>query len=166
MITEDMNSDYMLGEPTYKWLKNVISKVYYNEFPEKNRMKTLIKRKKELNLKEYQNLYDYWNFFSKNGKIEIANNPSKNYLSVTKDWIWYLTMCQLFEEELKNGSRTDIYTNMYNEIISLPPLTGDMEKDLIILQNSIREYFFKSKSPTRNGLMLYHNRFRREDSLF
>lgn len=82
-----------------------------------------------------------------------------------REWIWYFTMCQLFKDELKNGTNSDLYTNMYNEILSFPSLTGEIEKDILILEGVYKNHFIETKSPTRNGLMIYHIRFRDEKSL-
>lgn len=64
----NIENDYMLGSPTYLWLKKVIKEISYkgNEI---SRNKTLTKRRKDLRLDEYQNLYDYWNFFKNNKKL-------------------------------------------------------------------------------------------------
>ena len=110
-LTENLsNSNYMLGKVKYSWVKNEIATVSRVEPHDTTRITILSERKKELKLDEYQNLYDYWNFCDKNsGSFKIANNPVEAYKRVVKEWVWYLTICQLFPDELKNAKR-DFYT--------------------------------------------------------
>jgi hypothetical protein len=122
------------------------------------RKEVLKERKNDLRIGEYQTLYDYWNFCDKNsGKFRLGNNPVETYKNQISYWVWYLAVCQLFPTEMKSniGTNRNLYDGRYEEILSLPKLTGELEEDKKIFEYSIRNHFFESKSPVRNGLMLY-----------
>jgi hypothetical protein len=153
----------MLGGVKYSWVKNEIKNVSRMEPKETTRLEILSDRKKELRLDEFQTLYDYWNFCDKNaGNFRLANNPIENYKRVIKEWTWYLVMIQLFPNELKNA-QGDFYTVQYDEIKSLPKLTGELEKDKLIFENAVRNFFMKPNSITRQSLISYDIHF---NSLF
>ena len=163
-INENTNiNNYMLDGVKYSWIKNEIKNVSRIEPKEATRLEILSDRKKELRLDEFQTLYDYWNFCDKNtGNFRLANNPIENYKRVIKEWTWYLVMIQLFPNELKNAQR-DFYTIQYDEIKSLPKLTGELEKDKVIFENAVRNFFMKPDSITRQSLISYDIHF---NSLF
>ena len=163
-INENIDIDnYMLGRVKYSWIKYEIKNVLRIEPKETTRLEILSNRKKELRLDEFQTLYDYWNFCDKNsGYFKLANNPIENYKRVIKEWTWYLAMIQLFPNELKNAQR-DFYTIQYDEIKSLPKLTGELEKDKVIFENAVRNFFMKPDSITRQSLISYDIHF---NSLF
>lgn len=92
-------------------------------------------------------------YFMENKKSEDEIN-FKYYKRVINDWCWYLTMIQLFPNDLKNATR-DFYTVQYDEILSLPKLTGDLEKDKIIFENIVRNFFMKPQSITRQSMHSY-----------
>lgn len=160
-INENIDTDnYMLGSVKYSWVKNEIKNVSRIEPKETTRLEILSDRKKELRLDEFQILYDYWNFCDKNaGNFRLANNPIENYKRVIKEWTWYLVMIQLFPNELKNAQR-DFYTVQYDEIKSLPKLTGELEKDKVIFENAVRNFFMKPDSITRQSLISYDIHFK------
>lgn len=160
-INENIDIDnYMLGRVEYSWIKNKIKNVSRLEPKGTTQLKILTNRKKELRLDEFQTLYDYWNFCDKNsGSFKIANNPIENYKRVIQEWIWYLVMIQLFPNELKNAQR-DFYTVQYDEIKSLPKLTGELEKDKFIFENAVRNFFMKPGSITRQSLISYDIHFK------
>jgi hypothetical protein len=68
-------------------------------------------------------------------------------------------MIQLFPNELKNAQR-DFYTVQYDEIKSLPKLTGELEKDKVIFENAVRNFFMKPDSITRQSLISYDIHFK------
>lgn len=155
---EHSNDMYLIGNVNYLWVKKLIKLLYRIEPKNTSRLEILINRKTDLCLDEYQNLYDYWNFCDINtGKFDVANNDVGNYKNIIVDWVWYLTICQLFPDEMKKsiGNGRNLYDDRYEQILNLPKLTGDLENDKIIFYNVIRNEFFESKSPVRNGLMLY-----------
>lgn len=160
-INENTNIDnYMLGGVKYSWIKNEIKNVLRIEPKETTRLEILSDRKKELRLDEFQTLYDYWNFCDKNtGNFRLANNPIENYKRVIKEWTWYLVMIQLFPNELKNAQR-DFYTIQYDEIKTLPKLTGELEKDKVIFENAVRNFFMKPNCITRQSLTSYDIHFK------
>lgn len=157
-INEDVHN-YLLGNVKYSWVKNIIKLVSRIEPKDNTRIDVLTARKSELIISEFQTLYDYWNFCDINsGKFKIANNPVENYKRTIIDWVWYLTVIQLFPNKLKNAVR-DFYTVQYNEILSLPKLIGDLEQDKIIFENAVRNFFFKPESITRQSIMSYDIHF-------
>ena len=159
-INENIDNNYLLGNVKYSWVKNEIKEVTRIEPKGTTRINILTQRKKELRLSEYQTLYDYWNFCDKNsGSFKIANNPVENYKRVINDWVWYLTIIQLFPNDLKNAVR-DFYTVQYNEILSLPQLIGDLENDKIILEKAVRGFFMRPDSITRQSITGYDIRFK------
>ncbi len=160
-ISENIDTNnYMLGNVKYSWVKNEIKNVSRIEPKEMTRLDILSERKKELRLEEFQTLYDYWNFCDKNsGGFRLANNPIENYKRVIGEWTWYLVMIQLFPNELKNAQR-DFYTIQYQEIKSLPKLTGYLDNDKIIFENAVRNFFMKPDSITRQSLTSYDIHFK------
>ena len=68
-------------------------------------------------------------------------------------------MLQLFPTELKNAQR-DFYTVQYDEIKSLTKLTGELEKDKVIFENTVRNFFMKPDSITRQSLISYDIHFK------
>ena len=160
-INENIDIDnYMLGSVKYSWVKNEIKNVLRLEPKGTTRLEILTNRKRELRLDEFQTLYDYFNFCdNNNGSFKLANNPIENYKRVIKEWTWYLVMLQLFPTELKNAQR-DFYTVQYDEIKSLPKLTGELEKDKVIFENTVRNFFMKPDSITRQSLISYDIHFK------
>lgn len=139
--------------------KNIKKTHLVNYTDDLNKRLDILKlRKNELIISEYQTLFEYYEFCSTNPDMIIGYNPVKSYLSPTQDWVFYLTLCQLFPNELKNGNR-DLYSEQYKQIMDLPKLTGDLDNDTIIFNQVISNYFFESKSPVRNALMLYYIHF-------
>lgn len=161
LLKENMNKvSYMLGNVKYPWIKNEIKKIYRISPPIETRLDILSKRKKELRLGEFQTLYDYCNFCNEySGKIVLANNPIENYKSHIKEWIMYLVILQLFPENLKNAKR-DFYTEQYNEILSLPKLIGDFDKDKIIFEDAVRNFILCPSSITRQSIITYSGHFK------
>lgn len=157
-LKEDNSHSYLLGSPTYNWIKRIMTKEYYRIDPKNGSRKDILQeRKSDLRLDEFQSLYDYYNFCD-TVDIELLYNTISGYKRVINDWVWYLVTCQLFPNEMKNaisGNSRNLYDGRYEQIISLPKLTGDIEEDKKILSYVIKEHFFKSESPVRNGLMLY-----------
>lgn len=151
---------YMLGNVKYLWIKNEIKKISGINSIRETRLDILSKRKKELRLDEFQTLYDYWNFCNEySGKIVLANNPIENYKSHLKEWIMYLVILQLFPEDLKNAKR-DFYTMQYNEILSLPKLIGDFDRDKIIFEDAVRNFILCPSSITRQSIITYSGHFK------
>lgn len=160
--TEDNNvltPNYMLGKPTYAWLKQRIKEIIKIEPKDKTRIQILQERKKDLNLSEFQQLFNHWNFCNKfSGQFNIGNNPVENYKHWIEDWCWYLVMLQLFPKELKAGQETfkrSFYTNPYNEILQLPKLSGELEKDKVIFEGAVRNFYLKPDSSTRQLINIY-----------
>lgn len=161
---EEFNQNYMLGKPTYMWLKTMVRKfscVAYTDT--KWRLDILNKRKKDLKLNEFQTLFDYYNFCD-NNNFELSHNNITAYKYDILDWIWFLILLQLFENEIKNIK--DIYTGKYEQIINLPKLTGELEKDKVIFEQVIRNEFYKQESPVRNAKILYYIYFKGDKRLF
>ena len=160
-VNENINNNtYMLGNVKYSWVKNEIKNVSKIEPKETTRLDILSERKKELRLDEFQTLYEYWNFCDKNsGGFRLANNPIENYKRVIKEWVWYLVMIQLFPNELKNAQR-DFYTVQYQEIKSLPKLTGDLDNDKVIFENTVINIFMNPSNTTRQSILLYDIHFK------
>lgn len=161
---EMVTTEYLLGRPTYAWLKKIMKNISNGYWIKDERLKTLSDRRKELRLSEYQNLFDYYNF-CKNNDFDLSNNHINRYISLVEDWIWYLTACQMIPEELKNagkdaGKVRDLYTTRYEQILSLPKLTGNLEEDKVIFEDVLRNQMYESYSPVRNGLILYDIYFR------
>lgn len=157
-LKEDNSQSYLLGNPTYKWVKRLMTKeIHFIQPKDTTRSEVLSNRKNDLRLDEFQSLYDYYNFCDKMD-FDLLYNTISHYKRIINDWVWYLVTCQLFPNEMKNaisGNSRNLYDNRYEEIISLPNLTGDIEEDKKILSYVIKEHFFKSESPVRNGFMLY-----------
>ena len=152
---DEDNPNYMLGNVKYSWVKSVIKTVLRMEPNNITRIEILSNRKKELRLPEFQTLYEYWNFCDKNsGDFNIANTPVENYKRVIRDWTWYLAMIQLFPGELENAKR-DFYTRQYQEIKSLPELTGDLDSDKNIFENAVRKFFMAPEGIVRQSMLLY-----------
>jgi hypothetical protein len=144
----------------YKWVKSQIKAERRCE-PIGTRIKILEANKKKLRLKEFENLFDYWKFADTYyGQFRLANLELDAYKRVIIDWVWYLTMIQLFPYELKNcklqdGRLQDFYTDSYNEILLLPKLTGDLESDKQILENVAYNNFYNPLSVVRQEIKLY-----------
>jgi len=161
-----LKESYNSSSVNYNWILKILKRVYsVNAEDLKRREQILKNRKNELKIEEFQTLFEYWNFCHLNKTLVIGHNELKNYKSYIEDWTFYLTICQLFPEELKTSNFTgnrDLYTKYYEQILNLPKLTGDIEKDKVLFYNIIREEFFKQESPVRNGLILYHIYFKKD----
>ena len=73
-IPSEKSVNYLKGKPRFSWLKNVIKQVHYIEPFNTTRLDILLSRKNEINLSEFQALYDYWNFSNTySGQFNIAN---------------------------------------------------------------------------------------------
>ena len=162
-----LKENYTNSNVTYIWIEKILKRVHLVDFTEdlKKRKEILKIRKKELILNEFQTLFEYWNFCNENKNITVGYNELKNYIPYIDDWVFYLTLCQLFPEELKSSNFTgnrDLYSKCYEQILNLPKLSGDIEKDKILFYDIIREEFFKQESPVRNGLILYYIYFKKD----
>lgn len=167
-------SPYMLGKVNRNFLKNQMKFFHTVDINDIPKRKNIYKnRNKEFILEEYQNLYDYYNFLDINtGKFELGYNDIGAYKFMITDWIFYLMMCQLFPNELQYTSSKsnpdtikDLYTHKYEQIKSLPKLSGILEDDKITFYNVLRNEFNESDSPVRNALILYHIYYKGSDRL-
>lgn len=93
-----------------------------------NIINIIIDNKNILILEQFKTLYEYYNY-SKNNDLIIYHINIKILQYWIKDWIFYLVCCQIFPEKLIS---LDIYTNEYNEILSINDL--DLE---LFLKNHI-----------------------------
>ena len=176
-VNEDAEilNNYMLGNVTINFLKKQINYFHSVDSKDTEKRKNLLSnRKSDIKIEEYQNLFDYWNFCDKNeGKLDLGYNDIGAYKSIISSWVWYLTMCQLFPNELKHTtgkgnteSKLDLYTKQYEQILNLPKLSGVLEEDEKIFYNVLRNEFNASHSPVRNGIILYFIYYKGNDRLF
>lgn len=155
-----IGNNSMLGVVNYSWIRKQINNVTRSEPTETTRLKILANRKNELNLKEFQTLFDYYNFCNSNsGQFKIANNPVENYTTAIRDWVWYLVILQLFPNQLKNSVR-NFHDTQYKEILSLPELSSDLETNKIIFEKAVRNFFMRPDSITRQSLISYDTHFK------
>lgn len=162
-----LKESYMENNVDYKWVEKILKKTHLVDFTEdlKKRKNILKIRKNELVLNEFQTLFEYWSFCETNKNIVVGHNELKNYIPYIEDWVFYLTLCQLFPEELKSSNFTgnrDLYSKCYEQILNLPKLSGDIEKDKVFFYEIIRNEFFKQESPVRNCLILYYIYFKKD----
>ena len=150
------NDNYMLGKPTYKWVKTLLTKNFYRIEPKDTTRSIILQnRKTDLKLNEFQQLFDYYNFCD-TVDIELLYNNISRYKSIIRDWVWYLTICQLFPNEMKNaGEKRNLYDRRYDEILSLPNLTGNIEEDKNIFMYVIKEHFFSIYKNSYRNLHSY-----------
>ena len=126
---------------SYMKIKSLLS-IYNKKILQSNREK--------LRINEYQTLYDYYLYLSNTSIVRFNNVDVDGISKMIIEWIEYLILIQIYENDLINGR---IYTNAYNEIKSIPELIDDNSINIIV-----SEYLYKPESPTRQCLMLLETR--------
>jgi hypothetical protein len=166
-LNENTDALYKLGNPTFSWIANQLKYVHTVDFEDlKKRSNTLKERRNDIKLEEFQTLFEYYNFCNNNND-EIRYTEAKKFIPTIRDWVWYLLLCQLFPDLLKgeyakvHPNSDSLYEKPYKQILSLPKLTGDYEKDKVIFHDVVEKEFNETKSPVRNALILYYIYFKK-----